>query len=112
MRMEPEIAIALRDITNSFGQNAVHEHLDLDIRRGEIIALIGGSGTGKSVLLRTIIGLQRQKEGEVTVMGVNLTRSGPDAWERARRRWGVLFQDGALFSSLTVRENIQVPLRE
>ncbi|MDL2329447.1 ABC transporter ATP-binding protein [Desulfosarcina sp. OttesenSCG-928-A07] len=110
MDMNPDIAVSLRGITNRFGSQSVHENLDLDIRKGEILGLIGGSGTGKSVLLRTIIGLQRQSAGSVRVMGINLDKSEAN-WEAARKIWGVLFQDGALFSSLTVLENIQAPMR-
>lgn len=109
--MQHETAVSLKGITNRFGSQVVHQNLDLEIRRGEVLGLIGGSGSGKSVLLRTIIGLQKQAEGEVSVMGINLTKGTQEDWTRARKLWGVLFQDGALFSSLTVAENIQVPLR-
>ena len=105
-----DIVVSLRGITNRFGTQVVHEHLDLDIRRGEILGLIGGSGSGKSVLLRTILGLNRQAEGTVTVMGVNMDNSSDQ--EEVRRQWGVLFQEGALFSSMNVGENIAFPLRE
>lgn len=108
--MDEKIAISLTGITNGFGRQIVHENLDLDIRKGEILGLIGGSGTGKSVLLRTIIGLQKQKAGTVTVMDIKLD-DNEASWQRARRLWGVLFQEGALFSSLTVLENIQAPMR-
>lgn len=108
--MKNEIAISLRGITNAFGKQVVHEKLDLDIRKSEVLGLIGGSGSGKSVLLRTIIGLQKQKTGTVSVMGIELD-DDEASWERARRLWGVLFQEGALFSSLTVLENIQAPMR-
>lgn len=105
-------AIRLEGIVNAFGRHVVHEGLDLEVRRGEILGLVGGSGTGKSVLLRTIVGLRPPQAGRVRVLGRDLY----DASARERRalqaRWGVLFQDGALFSSLTVRENIQVPMRE
>ncbi|MDR2050561.1 MAG: ATP-binding cassette domain-containing protein [Deltaproteobacteria bacterium] len=104
-------AISLRNITNSFGGHVVHRGLDLDVRKGEILGVIGASGSGKSVLLRTIVGLRRQQAGEVSVLGVNLTRAPASAWEEARRHWGVLFQDGALFSSLTVKENVQAQFR-
>lgn len=108
--MKNEIAISLRGITNRFGSQVVHENLDLDIRKGEVLGLIGGSGSGKSVLLRTIIGLQKQSSGTVNVMGIDL--NGDEAnWEAVRKLWGVLFQEGALFSSLTVIENIQAPMR-
>jgi phospholipid/cholesterol/gamma-HCH transport system ATP-binding protein len=104
--------IEVRGLGNRFGRQVVHEGLDLDVRRGEVLAVIGGSGAGKSVLLRSIIGLQQPFAGDVRVFGTDLRRA--DAAERAavERRWGVMFQDGALFSSLTVLENIQVPMVE
>ncbi len=104
--------ISLRGITNRFGSFAVHENLSLDIRRGEILGLIGGSGTGKSVLLRTIIGLNHQAAGEIIIDGMNMSTASPAEKARTRRKWGVLFQDGALFSSLTVGENSSFPLHE
>lgn len=107
-----EIAISLRNICNRFGQQVVHKNLNLDVRKGEVLGLIGGSGAGKSVLLHTITGLHHQYSGEVVVMGIDLSRAGHDKWEEARKNWGVLFQDGALFSSLTVMENVQVPLKQ
>jgi phospholipid/cholesterol/gamma-HCH transport system ATP-binding protein len=107
-----EIVVSLRGITNRFGSQVVHQNLDLDIRRGEILGLIGGSGSGKSVLLRTILGLNRQAHGTVRVMGVDMA-TAPEAQKAAiRAQWGVLFQDGALFSSLSVGDNIGFPLRE
>lgn len=108
----PDIAVSLKGITNAFGRSVVHKNLNLDIRKGEVMGLIGGSGTGKSVLLRTIMGLQHQQAGEVSIMGKNITTGTEATLNAARRQWGVLFQDGALFSSLTVTENIQVPLRQ
>jgi phospholipid/cholesterol/gamma-HCH transport system ATP-binding protein len=108
----PPVVISLRGITSSFGATIIHENLDLDIRRGEILGVIGGSGTGKSVLLRTILGLNRQKKGSVTILGADMARIAEREKAAIRRLWGVLFQDGALFSSLTVSENIQFPLRE
>lgn len=107
-----EAVVSLRGITNRFGKNSVHENLDLDIYKGEIIGLIGGSGSGKSVLLRTILGLNRQAEGSVVIMGVDMDKVSEKEKASIRRRWGVLFQDGALFSSLNVGENVQFPLRE
>ena len=104
--------ISLRGITTRFGSQVVHENLDLDIRKGEILGLIGGSGTGKSVLLRTILGLNRQTAGTVSIMGVNMNTASEEEQAVIRGQWGVLFQDGALFSSLTVGENIAFPLRE
>jgi phospholipid/cholesterol/gamma-HCH transport system ATP-binding protein len=104
--------IRVRGLTNRFGDQAVHEGLDLDMRRGEILGVVGGSGTGKSVLMRSIVGLQPPAAGEISVFG-EPTADLSDAQARAMRgRWGVLFQDGALFSTLTVAENIQVPIRE
>lgn len=104
--------IRLRGIVNRFGTQTVHDGLDLDVERGKVLALIGGSGTGKSVLLRTIIGLRRPQGGSIEVLGTDVLHGTSAALRDLRRRWGVLFQDGALFSSLTVLENIQVPLRE
>ena len=104
--------ISVQGLRTQFGDLVVHEGLNLEVRRGEIIGIVGGSGTGKSVLLRTIIGLNRQVAGEIRVFGENL-QSLPDMQRiEFEKRWGVLFQDGALFSSLTVAENVQVPMRE
>lgn len=108
----PENIIEVRGLKTAFGEQVVHEGLDLDVRRGEILGVVGGSGTGKSVLMRSIIGLQVPVAGEVTVFGEpTLGRDETEAIE-IRKRWGVLFQGGALFSTLTVAENVQVPLRE
>lgn len=107
-----EPAVSLRGIVNRFSKQVVHDNLDLDIKRGEILGLIGGSGSGKSVLLRTILGLNRQAQGTVTVMGVTMDAAPEQEKARVRRQWGVLFQDGALFSSLSVGENVAFPLRE
>jgi phospholipid/cholesterol/gamma-HCH transport system ATP-binding protein len=107
-----EPIISIRDIKNKFGEHVVHDGVDLDVRRGEIIRIVGGSGTGKSVLLRTIIGLNKPVAGSVKVFGQDLTNLNEVERAQYERRWGVLFQDGALFSSLTVAENIQVPLKE
>jgi phospholipid/cholesterol/gamma-HCH transport system ATP-binding protein len=106
------IAIRVRGICNSFGTQIVHNGIDLDVRNGEILGVVGGSGTGKSVLLRSIIGLKQPDEGEVTIFGESMIGKEEDEALEIRRRWGVLFQGGALFSTLTVAENIQVPLRE
>lgn len=107
-----EVIISLRGIKTSFGTHVVHEDLDLDIQRGKILGIIGGSGTGKSVLMRIMLGLRKPQAGSVTVFGTDITTARSSELRALRRRWGVLFQDGALFSSLTVLENIQVPLRE
>ena len=104
--------IQVRGLKNAFGDSVVHDDLDLDVRRGEILGVVGGSGTGKSVLMRSIIGLQTPVEGDITVFGEpTIGREETEATD-IRKRWGVLFQGGALFSTLTVAENVQVPLRE
>lgn len=107
-----DIVISVRGLKNAFGDQVVHEDLDLDVRRGEILGVVGGSGTGKSVLMRSIIGLQTPVEGEVTVFGQSMIGRDETEAKNIRRRWGVLFQGGALFSTLTVAENVQVPIRE
>ena len=104
--------IEVRGLCNRFGRQVVHEGLDLDVARGEILALVGGSGTGKSVLLRTIIGLNRPQSGSVRVFGADLLGLPPPQRSSLERRCGVLFQHGALFSSLTVGENVALPLIE
>lgn len=109
---DDDILIRVRGLTNRFGDAVIHEGLDLDVRRGEILGVVGGSGTGKSVLMRSIVGLQTPAEGEIEVFGEpTIGRDETEAVE-IRKRWGVLFQGGALFSTLTVAENVQVPLRE
>lgn len=112
MTTDEDIVIRVRGLKNMFGDQVVHEGLDLDVRRGEILGVVGGSGTGKSVLMRSVIGLQTPAAGEISVFGEStLDREETEAVE-IRKRWGVLFQGGALFSTLTVGENVQVPLRE
>jgi phospholipid/cholesterol/gamma-HCH transport system ATP-binding protein len=106
----PEFAIRVRDLVVGFGRQVVIDHLSLDVRRGEILGLVGASGGGKTVLMRTIIGLIPRRSGEIEVMGAAI--SSARTTQRAASRWGILFQQGALFSSLTVRQNIQFPLRE
>ena len=104
--------IEVRGLRNSFGDQIVHDGLDLTVRRGEILGVVGGSGTGKSVLMRSIIGLQTPDAGEITVFGERTIGVEETDGVDVRKRWGVLFQGGALFSTLTVAENVQVPLRE
>ena len=110
--MADDNVISVRGLRNSFGTQVVHEHLELDVRRGEILGVVGGSGTGKSVLMRSIIGLQTPDEGEIHVFGENTIGRDETEAVALRKRWGVLFQGGALFSTLTVAENVQVPIRE
>jgi phospholipid/cholesterol/gamma-HCH transport system ATP-binding protein len=105
-------AIQVRDLVVGFGNTIVLDHLSLDVQRGEILGFVGASGSGKSVLLRTIIGLLPKREGSIEVAGMNLNRVTLKQMRTIGRRWGILFQQGALFSSLTVRQNIQFPLRE
>ncbi|UVM24660.1 ABC transporter ATP-binding protein [Pseudomonas wadenswilerensis] len=104
--------IEARGICNRFGTQSVHEQLDLDLNRGEILAVVGGSGSGKSVLLRSIVGLRRPNEGQVRVFGQDLSNASDEQRSLVERRFGVLFQKGALFSSLTVTENVALPLIE
>jgi len=109
---ERQPIISVRGLTNRFGEAVIHENLDLDVRRGEILGVVGGSGTGKSVLMRSIIGLQTPAEGHIEVLGENMVGRSEDEAKNIRRRWGILFQNGALFSTLTVAENVEVPIRE
>jgi phospholipid/cholesterol/gamma-HCH transport system ATP-binding protein len=107
--------IRIRGLRNAFGEEGeqvIHDGLDLDVKRGEILGVVGGSGTGKSVLMRSIIGLQTPEAGTVEVLGENMIARDEDEAKNIRRRWGILFQNGALFSTLTVAENVEVPLRE
>jgi phospholipid/cholesterol/gamma-HCH transport system ATP-binding protein len=104
--------IRVRDITVQFGSTRVLDGLDLDVRRGEILGFVGPSGAGKSVLTRTIIGLVPKVSGRIEVFGVDLDAASASERRAVERRWGILFQQGALFSSLTVRQNIQFPVRE
>ncbi|MBN8818966.1 MAG: ABC transporter ATP-binding protein [Sphingomonas sp.] len=106
--------ISIRGLVNRFGDQTVHDGLDLDVYRGEVLGVVGGSGTGKSVLMRSIIGLQQPQAGSITVFGQSMLdceATDPELLA-VKKRWGILFQNGALFSTLTVSENVQVPLRE
>lgn len=109
---EDGLAIRVRGLTNRFGSQTVHDGLDLDVRRGEILGVVGGSGTGKSVLMRSILGLRHPDAGEIEVLGVDARSDNRADRLHIERNTGVLFQDGALFSSMTVGENVQVPLKE
>lgn len=107
-----DIVIAVRDLRAQFGAEVILDHLDLEVRRGEVVALVGGSGSGKTTLLRAIIMLLRPTAGSIELFGQEVIGIGEGAAFRLRRRFGMLFQQGALFGSLTVRENVAVPLRE
>ena len=111
-RAQNDIAISVRGLVNSFDETVIHDGVDLDVRRGEILGVVGGSGTGKSVLMRSIIGLQKPVAGEISVFGESMIDRDESEALNIRKRWGILFQGGALFSTLTVAENVLVPLRE
>ena len=104
--------IDIRNLWTQFGAQVVHRDLNLRVYRGEVMSLVGGSGSGKSTLLREMLGLEHPTRGEVRVFGVSLRDGDPVALRRLRDRWGMLFQEGALFSALTVFENVALPLRE
>jgi phospholipid/cholesterol/gamma-HCH transport system ATP-binding protein len=108
----PEPVISVRDLVVGFDGAPVLNGLSLDVQAGEILGVVGGSGAGKSVLLRTIVGLTKIRSGDVRVLDVDLGTATERAWRRIERRWGILFQQGALFSSLTVKENVQFPMRQ
>ena len=110
--MSSDIAIRVRGLKTAYGTHVVHEHLDLDIRSGEVIGIIGPSGCGKSVLLRAITGLKKPSAGEVDVFGQDVIHLQNSDIAALQRLWGIMFQDGALFSNLTVRENVMVPMKE
>ncbi|MEC9471487.1 MAG: ATP-binding cassette domain-containing protein, partial [Pseudomonadota bacterium] len=95
--------LSVRDITVGFGSKIILQDLDLDVRRGEVLGFVGGSGTGKSVLMRTILGLTPKRTGQISVFGHDLSTASPKERTAIERRWGVLFQQGALFSSLSVK---------
>jgi phospholipid/cholesterol/gamma-HCH transport system ATP-binding protein len=104
--------VRVRGLRTSFGTQVIHDGLDLEVQRGEVFGIVGGSGSGKSVLLRCILGLMAPERGQIEVLGQDVGGIGESERYRLQARQGVLFQDGALFSSLTVAENIQTPLRE
>ncbi|HEV7609425.1 MAG TPA: ATP-binding cassette domain-containing protein [Steroidobacteraceae bacterium] len=107
-----EPLIEVRGLVNRFGRQVVHDHLDMTVEQGEVFGIVGGSGSGKSVLLRSILGLQRPQAGEVLMSGRDLTRLSVDELKEIKATYGVTFQQGALFSSLTVLQNVQLPMLE
>jgi phospholipid/cholesterol/gamma-HCH transport system ATP-binding protein len=111
-RAAPETVIKVRDLFVSFGDKLVMQGLDLDVYRGEVLGFVGGSGTGKSVLTRTILGLIRKRSGLIEIFGADLDTLSPSERSTIERRLGVMFQQGALFSGLTVKQNVEVPMRE
>ncbi len=112
MAAAPTPVLDVEGIVTRFGTQTIHRGVSFSVARGEVVALIGGSGTGKSVLLREIIGLQRPTSGRIRLFGTDVWGASPAELSALRRRFGMLFQDGALFSSLTVAENVAVPFRE
>lgn len=112
MAAASDAIIRVRDLTVGFGDKLILDKLSLDVKRGEILGFVGPSGAGKSVLTRTILGLMPKRSGSIEVFGVNMNEADDKTRSAIERRWGVLFQQGALFSSLTVRQNIQFPVRE
>ncbi|MCJ2188129.1 ABC transporter ATP-binding protein [Novosphingobium beihaiensis] len=109
---EGEYPIVVEGLRNAFGEHVIHEDLSLRVRKGEVLGVVGGSGTGKSVLMRSIIGLQPPRAGRIEVLGRDMMEPGDSEGIDIRSRWGVLFQGGALFSTLTVGENVEVPLKQ
>src|SRR5215470_4350784 len=107
-----DVAISIRGLRTGFASQTVHDGLDLDVIAGEVLGVVGGSGMGKSVLLRTIIGLNPPLAGQIRVLGRDMGRLDDAGLRQIELRWGVLFQDGALFSSLTVAENVELPMKE
>jgi len=107
-----EYPIVIEGLRNAFGEHVIHDNLSLKVRRGEILGVVGGSGSGKSVLMRSIIGLQVPDAGTISVLGRSITDAEEDEDIDIRSRWGVLFQGGAQFSTLTVGENVEVPLKQ
>lgn len=107
-----EPVIEVEGLRTAFGENVVHDGVDLTVTRGEVLGVIGGSGSGKSVLLRTIVGLHRPDAGTIRLFGIDMVHADERERHAVERRFGLMFQDGALFSSLTVLENVKVPLVE
>lgn len=110
--MAGDVVLSVRDLEVAFGEQKVLDGLSLDVMRGEILGIVGGSGAGKSVLMRTIIGLLPKRAGSIAMFGRAFDSMDDDEMRALERRWGVMFQHGALFSSLNVNQNIQFPMRE
>ena len=110
--LDEGVVIRVRDLVVGFGRQVVLAHLSLDVKRGEILGIVGASGGGKTVLMRTILGLVPKQSGTIEIMGINRDTTSPEDMHALERRTGVLFQQGALFSSLTVRQNVQFSMRE
>jgi phospholipid/cholesterol/gamma-HCH transport system ATP-binding protein len=108
----PEPVLRMSKVCTRFGSHVVHQDVDLEVLRGEVFAIVGGSGSGKTVLLREMVMLQRPTSGAIEMLGADITALGEEESLALRKRWGVMFQHGGLFSSLTVRENVGLPLRE
>ncbi len=112
MSAKAEAVISIRNLTVGFGDVTILKELSLDVFRGEILGVVGGSGAGKTVLMRTIIGLLPRQGGSIEVFGTDQDQATEEEFRAVQRRWGILFQQGALFSSLTARQNVQFPMRE
>jgi len=110
--MSQDFIIEVTNVRNAFGDHVVHDGLNLSVVSGEVLGLVGGSGSGKSVLMNTILGLRKPQAGQITVLGEDITRTSSRKMVELSRNWGVLFQNGALFSALSVRENVKAPMRE
>jgi len=112
MAAEQTPIVEVRGLVNRFGPQVVHDHLEMTVEPGEVFGIVGGSGSGKSVLLRSILGLQRPQAGEVRLMGRDVTQMAPVELKEVKATYGVTFQQGALFSALTVLQNVQLPMLE
>src|SRR4249919_3132684 len=110
--VKSEVVIRVRELVVGFDGTTVLDHMSLDVYRGEVLGFVGGSGAGKSVLMRTIIGLIPKRQGKIKVFGVDLDAATEEQQMAVEQRWGILFEQGALFSSLNVRQNVQFPIRE
>lgn len=108
----PEVLIRILNLRTQFGRTVIHDHLNLNIHRGEVLSIVGGSGTGKTVLLRQMLRLEQPKQGSITIFGVDINQASPEQVAYFRSRSGMLFQHGALYSALNVFDNVAQPMRE